>query len=130
MYGVTMKFSNVDIKHRAEAKFFLHLGQCSDLRLPPLPALNMTKLRTSLSSSSSSYIYIYVMELGHLLTPSGLTYPEVKKIYPNSFRESCQWLKFPLNGLRAQSRVSSFSFWTGMFRDGISSIPGETVLPL
>ena len=23
-----------------------------------------------------------------------------------SFRETCQWLEFPLNGLRAQSRVS------------------------
>ena len=27
-------------------------------------------------------------------------------ICPASFRETCQWLKFPLNGLRAQSRVS------------------------
>jgi len=26
---------------------------------------------------------------------------------PVSFRETCQWLKFPLNGLRTQSRVSS-----------------------
>jgi len=25
---------------------------------------------------------------------------------PASFHETCQWLKFPLNGLRAQSRVS------------------------
>ena len=25
---------------------------------------------------------------------------------PASFRETCQWLKFPLNALRAQSRVS------------------------
>ena len=30
----------------------------------------------------------------------------VKKICPASLRETCQWLKFPLNGLRAQSRVS------------------------
>jgi len=29
-----------------------------------------------------------------------------KKICPASSRETCQWLKFPLNGLRAQSRVS------------------------
>ena len=29
------------------------------------------------------------------------------KICPASFRETCQWLKFPLNGLRAQSRVSA-----------------------
>ena len=75
---------------------------------------------------SSSVIIIYLMELGHLLTRSGLTYPEVSskvcldsfcqlgnsvsspwvKICPASFRETCQWLKFPPNGLRAQSRVS------------------------
>jgi len=30
----------------------------------------------------------------------------LKKICPASFRETCQWLKVPLNGLRAQSRVS------------------------
>jgi len=29
-----------------------------------------------------------------------------KTICPASFRETYQWLKFPLNGLRAQSRVS------------------------
>ena len=29
------------------------------------------------------------------------------KVYsPVSFRETCQWLKFPLNGLRTQSRLS------------------------
>jgi hypothetical protein len=44
---------------------------------------------------------------------------------PASFRETCQGLNFPLNGLRAQSRVSpvvgllrTFRLWTGMFRDG------------
>ena len=30
----------------------------------------------------------------------------LKKICPASFRDTCQWLKFPLNGLPAQSRVS------------------------
>ena len=30
----------------------------------------------------------------------------LKKIFLASFRESCQWLKFTLNGLQAQSRVS------------------------
>ena len=30
----------------------------------------------------------------------------LNKICPASFRVTCQWLKFPLNGLRAQSRVS------------------------
>jgi hypothetical protein len=28
-------------------------------------------------------------------------------VRPASFRETCQWLKFPLNGLRAQSKVRS-----------------------
>ena len=68
------------------------------------------------------------MKLGHLLTRSGLTYPEVSsKVYHDSFcqldssvslpwvfyfeekasfHETCQWLKFPLNGSQAQSRVS------------------------
>ena len=31
----------------------------------------------------------------------------VERFYPASFRETCQWLKFPPNGLRAQSRVSA-----------------------
>jgi len=56
-----------------------------------------------------------VMELGHLLTRSGLTYLEVSsevchdsfcQLGNSVFRETCQWLKFPLNGLRTQSRVS------------------------
>jgi len=55
---------------------------------------------------------------------------------PASFHETCQWLKLPLNWLWAQSvskssgRIATFSLWTGMFRDGISSIPDETVIPL
>jgi hypothetical protein len=48
--------------------------------------------------------HISVMELGHLLTCSGLTCPEVS----SKVCEPCQWLKFPLNVLRAQSRVSQF----------------------
>ena len=30
----------------------------------------------------------------------------INVICPAFFRKTCQWLKFPLNGLRAQSRVS------------------------
>ena len=35
------------------------------------------------------------------------SYPclSLKKICPASFRETCQWLKFPLNGIRAHSRI-------------------------
>jgi hypothetical protein len=33
---------------------------------------------------------------------------EIKlQVCPTSFHGTCQWLKFPLNGLRAQSRVSA-----------------------
>ena len=31
---------------------------------------------------------------------------------------------------KLSGRIATFSLWTGMFRDGISSIPGETVIPL
>jgi len=31
----------------------------------------------------------------------------LQRTRPASFRETCQWLKFPLNGLQAHSRVSS-----------------------
>jgi len=31
---------------------------------------------------------------------------QVERFCPASLRETCQWLKFPLDGLRAQSRVS------------------------
>jgi len=60
----------------------------------------------------------------------------LKKICPPSFRETCQWFKFPLNGLRTQSRVSPvvglppLASEIGMFRDGISSILGEIVITL
>jgi hypothetical protein len=30
----------------------------------------------------------------------------------------------------SSGRVATFSLWTGVFKDGISSIPGETVIPL
>ena len=30
----------------------------------------------------------------------------------------------------SSNRITTFDLWTGMFRDGISSIPGETVIPL
>ena len=35
-----------------------------------------------------------------------ITSKPFSKICPTSFRETCQWLKFPLNGLWAQSRLS------------------------
>ena len=89
------------------------------------------------------------MELGHLLTRSGLTCPEVfskvchdsfcqlgKKICPASSHETCQllkispkWVTGPEQG-KSSGRIATFSLWTGVFRDGISSIPDETVILL
>ena len=58
--------------------------------------------------------HIYVMELGHLLTRSGLTYPEVSsKVYHDSFCQLGSSVSFPwLNYLEAfyLHVVSSFNF--------------------
>jgi len=62
------------------------------------------------------------MELGHLLTRSGLKHPEVFKIPP-------ECVTGPDQG-KCSGRIATFSLWTGVFLDGISSIPGETVIPL
>ena len=40
-----------------------------------------------------------------------------------------EWVTGPEQG-KSGGRVVTFSLWTGLFRDGISSVPGETVIPL
>ena len=42
---------------------------------------------------------------------------------------SPEWVKGPEQG-KSSGRIATFSLWTGMFRDGISPIPDETVIPL
>ena len=42
---------------------------------------------------------------------------------------SPEWVTGPEQG-KSRGRIATFNIWTGMFRDGISSIPGETVIPL
>ena len=42
---------------------------------------------------------------------------------------SPEWVTGPEQG-KSSGRIATFSLWTGMFRDGISSVPGETVIPL
>ena len=42
---------------------------------------------------------------------------------------SPEWVTAPQQGTFS-GRIATFSLWTGMFRDGISSIAGETVIPL
>ena len=42
---------------------------------------------------------------------------------------SPEWVTVPERG-KSNGKIATFSLWTGMFRDGISSIPGETVIPL
>jgi len=40
-----------------------------------------------------------------------------------------EWVTGPEHS-ESSGRIATFSLWTGVFRDGISSIPGETVIPL
>ena len=42
---------------------------------------------------------------------------------------SPEWVTGTEQG-KSSGRIATFSLWTGEFRDGISSIPGETVIPL
>ena len=42
---------------------------------------------------------------------------------------SHEWVTGP-EQVKSSGRIATFSLWTGMFMDGISSVPGETVIPL
>jgi len=42
---------------------------------------------------------------------------------------SPEWVTGPEKG-KSSGRIATFSLWTGVFRNGISSIPDETVIPL
>ena len=42
---------------------------------------------------------------------------------------SPEWVTGPEQATPS-GRVANFSLWTGMFMDGISSVPGETVITL
>jgi len=42
---------------------------------------------------------------------------------------SPEWITGPDQG-KSIGSIATFSLWTGVFRDGISSIPDETVIPL
>jgi len=44
-------------------------------------------------------------------------------------RISPEWVTGP-EQCKSSGRIGTFSLWTGRFRDGISSIPDETVIPL
>jgi hypothetical protein len=42
---------------------------------------------------------------------------------------SPEWVTGPEQG-KSSGKIATFSLWTCMFRDGIFSIPGETLIPL
>ena len=42
---------------------------------------------------------------------------------------SPEWVTGPEQG-ESSGRIATFTLWTGMFRDDISSIPDDTVIPL
>jgi hypothetical protein len=41
---------------------------------------------------------------------------------------SSEWVTGPEQG-KSSGRVATFSLWTGVFREGTSSVLGETVIP-
>ena len=45
------------------------------------------------------------------------------------FKISSEWVTGPEQG-KSSGRIATFSLWTYVFRDGISSVPGETVMQL
>jgi hypothetical protein len=42
---------------------------------------------------------------------------------------SPEWVTGPEQS-KSSGRIANFYLWIGMFRDGIFSVPGETVIPL
>ena len=82
------------------------------------------------------------MQWGHLLASSGLAHPEVSSVVipfpcPSGFflwdfpvvKNSPEWVTSP-GQVNSSGRSVTFSLWTGMFWDGISSIPDEAVVRL
>jgi len=54
----------------------------------------------------STSLYLILNHVNSVVIPFSHPFRRLKKIRPAFFRENWQWLKFPLNGLRAQSRIS------------------------
>jgi hypothetical protein len=86
--------------------------------------------------------HVAIKDLDHLLARSGLTRPEVySKVFLGSF---CLWgVAFILSVIemspervttpeqgKSSGRIATFILWTGVLRDGISSITDEPVIPL
>jgi hypothetical protein len=66
-------------------------------------------------------INIYVLSPGNI--PSGLFFQALPV-----GRISSEWVSSP-EQVKSSSRTTAISLWAGMFWDGISSIPDETVIP-
>jgi hypothetical protein len=66
---------------------------------------------------------IYMMSPGN--NPSGLILQFLSVV-----RISPEWVRSRSpEQVKSSSRTAAFSLWTGMFWDGISFIPDETVIP-
>ena len=77
---------------------------------------------SSVARLAAPYSYYYTLcHKGNLSDFFPLDLPVVK-ISP-------EWVTGPEQG-ESSGRIATFSLWVGMFRDGISSIPDETVIPL
>ena len=115
-----------------------------------LTPLQFVYLFFSLSQVYSAVIFMYFISTAVILLVSLALIVQVSlpynKLYPAFlvFKEnlsgffpwdltvvkiSPEWVTGPEQG-KSSGRIATFSLWTGMFKDGISSIPGETVIPL
>jgi len=68
-----------------------------------------------------------------MLYPASLLFKEnLSGFFPRDLtvvKIPAEWVTVPEQG-KSSGRIATFSLWTGMFSDGISSIRGETVIPL
>ena len=103
-----------DLQTRAGLPFFQSVLQFLFLSYSPrifqIAYLNRDTFFTSVSSFKENLTGFFPRNL------------PVVKISP-------EWVTGPEQG-KSSGRIDTFNLWTGMFRDGISFIPDETVIPL
>jgi len=76
--------------------------------------------------------FYYFMKLSYYILIMSSFKENLSGFFPRHLpvvKISPEWVTVPQQG-KSSGRIATFSLLTGMFRDGISSIPGETIIPL
>jgi len=99
---------NISTRSHLHARLIetLHSNPCT------VPLTSLTKYY--FTKTQEIHLYIY----------------EFKENLSGSFPWDLPVVKNSPEQIKSSGRIATFSLWTGMFRDGISSIPGETAIPL